>query len=33
MATDAYQELLATGIADGIDLYFEVTKEAYNTNA
>ena len=33
MATDAYQEKLALGIADGIELYFEVTKEAVDTNA
>ena len=33
MATDAYQEKLAQGIANGIDLYFEMTKEARDTNA
>ena len=33
MATDAYQELLAQGIANGIDDYFERTQEAMNTNA
>jgi N-acetylmuramoyl-L-alanine amidase len=33
MATDAYQELLAQGIANGIDDYFERKQEAMNTNA
>ena len=33
MATDAYQELLAQGIANGIDDYFKLTQEALDTNA
>lgn len=33
MATDDYQKLLALGIANGIDLYFETTKGAHDTNA
>ena len=33
MATDDYQKLLALGIANGIDLYFETTKGARDTNA
>lgn len=33
MATDAYQELLAQGIANGIDDYFKLKQEALDTNA
>ena len=33
METDDYQKLLALGIANGIDLYFETTKGAHDTNA